>query len=146
MAIQQLPIFVYGTLRTGQGNYRRFLEGETIAEYPATLPNHKMYSLGIAYITDSKTGCVVGDLMFLEPSTYQKVLANLDGLEGYREKDPHSHYLRVKRTAQYTDKTGRLQNVECWVYHGGEYALRRMKEENLVEGGDWLAHKKLAWR
>ena len=31
---RQYPVFVYGTLRHGQGNYRRLLEGRTVRELP----------------------------------------------------------------------------------------------------------------
>lgn len=87
--------------------------------------------------------------MFIKPEIYDLILPNLDMLEGYsRDEDEadYDHYLRVKRTARYTDKAGNTQTAECWVYHGGKDALNRMTEANRVPDGDWLAARNYAWR
>jgi hypothetical protein len=47
--ITHLPIFVYGTLRTGQGNWARLLRGTTVSETPAVARDHALYADGIAF-------------------------------------------------------------------------------------------------
>jgi gamma-glutamylcyclotransferase (GGCT)/AIG2-like uncharacterized protein YtfP len=139
---EELPVFVYGTLRTGQDNYVRFLGGKTAREIPATLPEHQMYVAGdYPFVTDAMDdSTVVGDLMFLAPERYQAVLADLDGLEGYRLNDLDSPYLRVKRSAHYIDAEGQARRIETWVYHGGLDCLSTMSEDNRVASGDWAAY------
>jgi gamma-glutamylcyclotransferase (GGCT)/AIG2-like uncharacterized protein YtfP len=44
-----LPIFVYGTLRTGQSNWARLLRGTTVSETPAVALDHALYANGIAF-------------------------------------------------------------------------------------------------
>jgi len=151
----QLPFFVYGTLRVGQGNWERLLKGKTTKEIPAFMPNHKMYSRGIAYVTDDiddttitqGQGCshpqsggrVIGDLMYVKPEIYQDVQHRLDQLEGYNPLTDMGHYRRVKRLAEYTDSiTGQVCQVEAWVYHGGSAVLSYLQEEHRVLDGDWL--------
>lgn len=148
--VEYLPVFVYGTLRTGQGNWSRLLRGRTRHEIEAKLPRHKMYSVGIAYVTDNAPqeaeSEIVGDLMYIEPEIYSQVMRNLDGLEGYNAATHTGHYLRVKRTATYKTELGQTREVEAWVYHGGEEALRRMTERVRVQSGDWLEWRKDSWR
>src|SRR5262249_3285693 len=73
--LEELPVFVYGTLRTGQDNYVRFLAGKTTRELPATLPDHSMYvAYGYPFVTDVFDGrAVIGDLMYLESTGYKSV-------------------------------------------------------------------------
>lgn len=139
---EELPVFVYGTLRTGQENYVRFLEGKTAREIPATLPEHRMYVADdYPFVTDAMDeSAVVGDLIFVEPAQYAAVLADLDRLEGYQLDELGSPYLRVKRSAQYTDAEGATQRIETWVYHGGLRCLSTMSEDSWVGSGDWLTY------
>jgi gamma-glutamylcyclotransferase (GGCT)/AIG2-like uncharacterized protein YtfP len=110
---KQLPVFVYGTLRKGFGNYR-LLKGKTIKE-ECGLIDGAIYPVssngGFPCLVEQK-GVVVGELMYIEPNMYEQVLERLDGLEGYREKDErYSMYLRRVRTVQT-----RGGNVEAYVY------------------------------
>src|SRR5262249_60711090 len=51
--LEELPVFVYGTLRSGQDNYARFLAGKNVRETPAALPDHSMYvAYGYPFVTD----------------------------------------------------------------------------------------------
>jgi gamma-glutamylcyclotransferase (GGCT)/AIG2-like uncharacterized protein YtfP len=139
---QELPVFVYGTLRNGMGNYDRILAGRTVEEYPAVLPKHKMFSVGIAYVTDcdaGDNGMVIGEVMYVEPGRYKEVLARLDSLEGYRPGGGrYNHYERVRRTAVITTESGEQKSVEVWVYHGGVDHLNRFSEAQRVKSGDWF--------
>lgn len=140
-AAEQLPIFVYGTLRHGQVNYRRLLAGQTVREEPAILPNHALHTGQYPYVFDTHDGSrVYGELMFPLPACYDDLLARLDELEGYRASDPSSEYLRVIRPVEYTSASGELQITAAWVYHAGPAARHHATEANRIPSGDWLTH------
>lgn len=138
----QMPVFVYGTLRSGQGNWANILKGATLAEIPASLPGAKMYSLGIAYICDAdqSESKVIGDLMFVDPAKWPNILKRLDSLEGFEVGRKSNHYERVARKCVYTEATGERQEAVAWVYFGSKFALSRCGESELVPDGNWLAH------
>lgn len=135
---EQRPVFVYGTLRHGQGNYRHLLAGRTNREeHGATLPNHQMWSIGIPFVLDGD-GTVHGDLMYLSPSTYAATLRDLDRLEGYKGPGLKSNmYERVTRPV--TLANGEV--VEAYVYHASDRrAVHGFDPNTLVPSGDWVAH------
>jgi gamma-glutamylcyclotransferase (GGCT)/AIG2-like uncharacterized protein YtfP len=133
------PFFVYGTLRRGQGNYRRLLAGRTTAEISATLPGHALYGQGLPYaVAAEASAAVVGDLMFLDAERYDEVLADLDRLEGYRP-GRSSFYVRQAVTV-------RIEGGEetAWVYLAGPETARRLSDVERIDGGDWLAYDDVA--
>ncbi|MGZ3676458.1 MAG: gamma-glutamylcyclotransferase, partial [Ktedonobacterales bacterium] len=92
------------------------------------------------YVFDTSDGSrVYGELMFPLPHLYEDVLAHLDELEDYREGDPSSMYLRVKRPVQYAGADGEPQTITAWVYHAGPDYKREATEQNRIPGGDWLS-------
>ena len=139
---EQLPIFVYGTLRHGQINYRRLLSGKTSREEPAILPDHALHTGIYPYVFDTTRGAQVhGELMFPLPHIYDDLLAQLDELEDYRAGDESSMYLRVTRPVTYTGANGEPLTITAWVYHAGPVARRAATEANRIPSGDWLAPK-----
>src|SRR5437879_3659530 len=137
-----LPIFVYGTLRHGQSNYHRLLAGKTAREQSAVLPDHALHTDIFPYVFDTSDGSsVYGELMFPLPHIYDEVLARLDELEDYREGDPSSMYLRVKRPVQYTGADGEPLTTNAWVYHAGPDSRREATEQNRIHSGDWLTRR-----
>jgi gamma-glutamylcyclotransferase (GGCT)/AIG2-like uncharacterized protein YtfP len=136
---ERLPVFVYGTLRPGQPNYR-VLAGSTIAEHPATLADHQLYIVGLPYVTPADGATVIGTLMVLAPGSYPRVLETLDRLEGYRaDGEEFSHYLRRPCQVTYTDGAGHQQIVTAWVYLAGPHAAARLTPDQRSATGDWLA-------
>ena len=134
-----LPFFVYGTLRPGQGNYR-ILAGQTVGEFPATLAGHALYGPGLPYVTaGEEDSAVVGDLIFVAPEHYGEVLDRLDCLEGYRPGGRHSHYEREARAVRYVDADGPEATTLAWVYLAGPAARERLQAAERIAGGDWLA-------
>jgi gamma-glutamylcyclotransferase (GGCT)/AIG2-like uncharacterized protein YtfP len=118
---------------------------KTMREIPAVLSNHTLYVVaGLPYITDALDADgsrqVIGDLLYLRPAVYARVLADLDRLEGYRSGDPTSHYVRVRRLVDYRDVTDHLQQVDAWVYHAGTPKLGMLTDACRVRSGDWLAY------
>ena len=134
-----LPFFVYGTLRRGQGNYRR-LAGRTEAEYPAVLPGHALYvGSGLPWaVAAGAEAHVVGELMVANPEDYLEVLVDLDRLEGFRGTARESNlYERVARKVAFVDETGSPATTTAWVYTaGGHFCEGRGAVR--VEGGDWV--------
>lgn len=136
-----LPFFVYGTLRRGQGNYRR-LAGRTAAEHPAVLPGHALYfgsGLPWAVAAEPEAG-VVGELIVATPGEYHEVLADLDRLEGFRGARASNLYERVARQVTFVDESGSPDTTTAWVYiAGGNFSEGFLGRDALrIEGGDWI--------
>lgn len=135
------PVFVYGTLRTGQGNYAWLLRGNTAREVPARLPGFELYAAGIPFIFPAEGGSVRGDLMFLDPATAEATMSGLDRLEGYNpDSDRHSSYERVLVTV-VTDEG---ETHEAWAYKGNESIRQRLRSQGgePAADGDWLTARR----
>ncbi|HEX6290963.1 MAG TPA: gamma-glutamylcyclotransferase family protein [Herpetosiphonaceae bacterium] len=137
---EQLPVLVYGTLRTGQSNWRRYLQGRTISERPAIAPDHKMYATNYAYVTDGPGYYVVGELMEIKPELYALVMRDLDWLEEYHPLRPdYSLYVRVQREVHVV--LDQCHEARCaWIYHLNPRRLSAFSAADLVPHGDWLRH------
>lgn len=130
--MDQRPLFVYGTLRPGQGNHG-LLAGRTVQEEPARAPGVALYGWGLPYAVPFPGASTVGTLVTITPDLYWDVLIDLDRLEGYRPDRPdRSHYLRRPRTVLTT--AGATHTA--WVYLAGPSfnpaGMRR------IPSGDWL--------
>lgn len=139
--MERLPFFVYGTLRTGEDNWERFLKDRTVQETPAVLPDHKMFVDVFPFITDAQDGSQVkGNLVYPKAELYQAVMLDLDGLEEYDPATDSGWYLRVIREVVYQDSAGQGQRVRAWVYHGGPDIISNINEKGLELSGDWLTY------
>ncbi len=125
----QLPVFVYGTLRPGFGNYSWALAGKTVAETDATLPNSVMHHGGGFPLVVHGDATVTGVAIDVDPDRYGDVLAALDALEGYRPAGRSNLYDRVVRTV-YTPSGPR----RAWVYL---YAADGLDTRPVIASGDW---------
>jgi gamma-glutamylcyclotransferase (GGCT)/AIG2-like uncharacterized protein YtfP len=136
---EYLPVFVYGTLRAGQNNWRRYLAGKTLAAYPAIAPKHKMFSTNYAYVTDAPDYQVIGELMLIRPECYAPVMQDLDRLEDYDPDDLEgSLYVRVQREVLVIESVPRPHRA--WIYHLNPRRRGTFSEADLVPHGDWLRH------
>ena len=109
-------VFVYGTLLTGMGNWRRLLA--PTKGIPAEISDYIMISLGyfpgIIPVPDNQ---IKGELFLVD----KELLGRLDTLEGHP-----TFYLRTKvRTTEGT---------ETWTY---VYQKRHLENIELIESGDW---------
>jgi gamma-glutamylcyclotransferase (GGCT)/AIG2-like uncharacterized protein YtfP len=139
--MEKLPFFVYGTLRTGEDNWKRFLKGRTEQEIPAVLPDHKMFVEVFPFVMDDNDGRQVrGNLVYPRAELYEAVLRDLDGLEEYDPTTGSGWYLRVIREATYQDSTGQTQRIRAWVYQGGPDVISDLNEKQLELSGDWLLY------
>ena len=135
---EQLPFFVYGTLRPGGPNHPRFLSGRTRAEEPARLTGATLYpGPGYPYAVEDDDGVVRGDLVTPSPEAYDDLLAALDRLEEYVPGDPRNLYDRVARDV-VRDADG--TSVRAWVYVAAPAVAARLRARGvLIESGDWWA-------
>jgi gamma-glutamylcyclotransferase (GGCT)/AIG2-like uncharacterized protein YtfP len=133
--MERYKVFVYGTLRPGQSNYRWLLAGHTDQEQPATAPGIALFGASIPYAIPSPGARAVGSLITITPACYDDVLTDLDRLEGYRPHRPdRSHYVRVTRTVIAADATPHT----AWIYLAGPNAIHpRMRR---IPGDDWLVN------
>ncbi len=137
---EKLPFFVYGTLRTGEGNWEHYLKGCTTRQLPAVLLKHRLYAQTYPFVFDADDDSrVIGDLAFVKAEKYVEVLQNLDYLEDYDSETHSGWYLRQVREVEYTDEAGNLQRVMAWVYHGGPEVEAGIDQSRRIESGDWLA-------
>lgn len=137
---ERLPVFVYGTLRRGCGNYEALLEGNTSAELPARAEGLVLYGARFAfpYAAAREGGVVVGELMVIDRQRYDEVLQHLDMLEGYRQERPaSSHYVRVTRTVR-CEVDGQWVSRPAYLYLAGNRAISRFGEGDLIPSGDWV--------
>ena len=131
------PFFVYGTLKRGEPNYARLLEGRTAREIPASLAGAALYDFGpypflvreqdLARPGDS----VVGELVELPDARYAAALAELDGLEGYVEGGMSNLYEREVCTVS-TAEGPRL----AYVYVAGPQMLAQIRAGALARIAD----------
>jgi gamma-glutamylcyclotransferase (GGCT)/AIG2-like uncharacterized protein YtfP len=136
-AVKQLPAFVYGTLRKGFGNYNRILSGRTVRELPGVLLGAAMYDVangGFPGIVPDAEELVHGELMWIDGTVYDQVMRSLDSLEGYREGNENSMYIR---STVLVHIAGAEAPVEAWTYIWNGGVDRYTK----VSGGDWKHYK-----
>lgn len=128
------PVFVYGTLRTGQGNWQWALQDRTTSAHLATVTGFQMYGLqGYPYAvhTDNDKHLIHGEVMHIDPEQYDEVMADLDRLEGYRPDNKNSHY--DKKIIQATLEDG--TKVEAYIYFVYDIPARNLP---LTLNQDWV--------
>ncbi|MFE4637050.1 gamma-glutamylcyclotransferase family protein [Streptomyces sp. NPDC056773] len=134
---EELPFFVYGTLRPGEVNHDLFLRGRTAAEEPARLPDAALYEgPGYPYAVDRPGSAIAGELITPAPGAYAELLAALDLLEEYAGPGhPANIYDRTAREALRPDGTP----VRAWVYLAAPPLARHLTRSGTrIPGGDWL--------
>ncbi|MDE0170073.1 MAG: gamma-glutamylcyclotransferase [bacterium] len=115
-ASERLPLAVYGTLRPGFGNHR-LLAGRSRREEPGLVEGYELLVDRIPFARRRAGRCVVVEVVWPIPAVYDKVLADVDYLEGYDPSgDPAENlYRRVAVTAT----TGQDEHVRAWLYEVG---------------------------
>lgn len=115
-------VFVYGTLRRGQGNHEYFLGGADYIGEALTLPKYTMINMG------HFPGCIHGGKTAIKGEVYQitsSQLRELDRLE--------SHPTFYRRYAT------KLQGgMIAWMYVLGSEWTTEVNPKSMIEDGDWL--------
>lgn len=129
------PVFVYGTLRTGLGNYQRILDGNTLHEEPATLAGATMRDAGgCPFVSLDGTGTVTGEVMYLDPETLAVTMSRLDRLESYfGPGNPKNMYDRVQVEVTLAD--GSI--ITAYTYVTGRSMRRWARDMPIIDSGDW---------
>ncbi|GAA5531184.1 gamma-glutamylcyclotransferase family protein [Herpetosiphon gulosus] len=126
-----LPLFVYGTLRTGEYNWKIYLAGKTRSETPAIVQQHQLYANRYPYMIVGK-GSVIGTLVEIEPALYETVMREIDELEQFRPNG-NSWYLRVARYVNVGD-----QQILAWMYYASERVTQYLTNDHQITHGDWV--------
>lgn len=117
-----MKIFVYGTLRHGQANARRFGLIEPV-ETDVVLDGFDMFDLGWFPGIVPGSGSVVGDIFEIDPNTQ---LGPLDAYEGY----PNLYTRQIVDVGDGID--GYWRGVSVYVYNNNVQGCPQ------VLGGNWL--------
>lgn len=137
---QPYPVFVYGTLRQGQGNNRVVAGGAEKYE-TGELRGIAIYGAnrGFPYAAehDSPDAVTRGEVIWLSSDERgADARQGMDWLEGFNSDDPHgSHYERRLHTA-LCPRTGEQVNV--WVYLARGSAKSQLQEFDRISHGDWV--------
>ncbi len=104
MSVEQLPLFVYGTLLPDQPNAYLWGDGITKVE-TAVFRYGRLYDfIHYPMLLETKSGEVKGALVTVKPSVYERTLALLDDLEGYNPAAPPRRAPTGAKNAASTQK------------------------------------------
>lgn len=142
------PVFVYGTLREGQGN-SHLMSGARANTLPAEVNGVAIYgsTYGFPYASEhaDETAVTQGEVVWLtDDENGETARAMLDHLEGFNSHFPsNSHYERVATDVTYYDReTGEESNATAWIYLARGSARQQLREEDRIEDGDWVKHQR----
>lgn len=133
----QLPVIVYGTLRTGQGNWKGRIEPFEHTMTPVTVNNHAMYPMsGFPFVVPQEGASIVAEIAEFREEDWESALRGLDNLEGYRGEGIGGNlYNRVRVIANMEDGS----EVEAYIYvAASERSIQGLQH---YPAGDWLQWK-----
>lgn len=126
-------VFVYGTLKKGEGNYHRLLSSSEYIGPNVTKEKYILGDVGVPYLFSKEAGLhhfdedhrywkqVAGDVFTVNEETF----AALDRLEGYPV-----HYNRMEIEL--------VDGQQAWVYYQEEpYMMQHCTECNTTDEGYW---------
>ena len=128
---KNMPVFVYGTLINGFGNYNHFLKGNTVDEQEATAEGFQLYDVangGFPGIIKGE-GTVKGQLMYFSDYGFENALKQLDRLEGYQKWSSHNMYVREEVTVK--NQLG--EPVQAWIYLWNNKVIKQTR----ITSGCW---------
>lgn len=137
------PVFVYGTLRSGQGNFGIFgdnyydmsqgeIEGLALYGAERPFPYAKEASNGL--------GKAFGDILWIdETPAGRQVRYSLDSLEGFDSNFPSdSHYERKLKMVKFKNYKNEIEERPAWVYVASGSYKTQLREQERIESGDWV--------
>jgi len=131
--VNPMNFFVYGTLRRGQVNYQRLLDGSEGFEFvgPATTVNkYTMLSSGIPFVhKHPETSTIRGEVIVVFDN---KLIKSLDALEGHRDGERQGYHR--EHTPVLLDSG---INILAWLYF-----FYGVPHGSIVQSGNWLDRNK----
>jgi gamma-glutamylcyclotransferase (GGCT)/AIG2-like uncharacterized protein YtfP len=109
--LEELPLFVYGTLRQSEYNHH-YLAGKYAQWIPAKLYGYLKIDPLMIIRTQQEADCVEGELYFLQPELYQ---ATMQGCEELEEIPPGATVGEYYRRLQVQVETA-VGFYTAWVY------------------------------
>lgn len=134
-----LPLFVYGTLKTGQGNHAsHFTTGAIRAVRPAKVRDISLYADDrIPYAVPRRGSTTYGEVINLadaeRPGAADQARRAIDRLEGFDPAHPDRGWYR--RIAIVAVTLTNATPVTCWIYVMAEPP----PDARPVLGGVWLS-------
>ncbi|MED4228610.1 gamma-glutamylcyclotransferase [Neobacillus cucumis] len=124
--MNNIYVFVYGTLRKNESNHFLLKEATLIARQVWT--NGRLFDTGLGYpaMKESMNDIVYGELYLVS----EEQLLRLDELEDYRPNDRNSLYNRKKQVVFYD--TGKIEAYLYFIAKHNENMLRIP-----ISSGDW---------
>lgn len=132
---EKYPVFVYGSLRNGMGNYNWALKNRTEKEIKGDISG-LMYSLGgfPAVVPTKSKKRVIGELMYIKPKMYNRTMFDLDQLEGWTGNPRTSLYNKVLVDVKVE---GEDKPIKAWCYIMSARSPH-VRDCTVVESGDWV--------
>ncbi len=139
--MRKLPVFVYGTLMNGLGNWSRY-----VAPYPHEVRPAKirgdLYHLPEGYpalLQNSETeSWVKGELLYFPSNIYAQAMKGLDELEDYFGEGNKDNLYERAVVEAVDASTGELSSAYVYIM-ADEKALLAKKRGMYVPSGDWRA-------
>lgn len=108
---QQLPIFVYGTLKRGESREPLWPAQPARVEGATTLGS--LYDLGPYPALIPGSDVVAGELWHISPADLEATLARLDGIEGFL---PEGNNLYERRVVRCRNEAGQMLEAYTYLY------------------------------
>jgi len=127
--VTPMNLFFYGTLRRGQSNYQRLLDGSEGFEFvgsAVTINKYTMFSSGIPFVhKQPETSFIKGEVFMVWDN---KLVKSLDALEGHRDGERHGYHRE-----QTPVRLDNGVNMLAWLYF-----FYGVPHGTIVQSGDWL--------
>ena len=139
--MKRINLFVYGSLREGFFNYKKYLDGKVIEKKDAKLENMKLYHLpykGYPALTFGKD-TVYGEIMVLSEEHYEDTVRAVDKMEGFiSENNPENEYDKVIFEVENLHTN---EKEKCFVYFYNKDRDQLFDNSAIyLPHGDWKEH------
>lgn len=135
--MNDINIFVYGSLREGFFNYDRYLKGKVLKSIPAVLKGMELYHMpykGYPAILPNENSEVFGEIMIIKD--YAETIKAIDKMEGVIDYNhPENEYHKELLTVEHLN-TGIKENCYVYFYNLPNDSVFAEKAIH-IKDGDW---------